>query len=60
MSMRRNVLKRTLSEDIIWASVISEAYTINLNQPNLRMGTVKSEARDKPRTRSLNSTPERK
>jgi hypothetical protein len=27
--MRRNVLKRTLSEDIVWASLMNEAYAAN-------------------------------
>jgi hypothetical protein len=52
MSMKRNVLKKTLSEDLTWADFLK-------NESYQNSGTMFPMMKN-PYTRSMNSTPERK
>ena len=62
MSMRRNVLKRTLSEDLTWANILKETMgEEHLSAPTERrsFNKIDRSRKNNLKTRSLNSTPER-
>lgn len=62
MAMRRNILRKTHSEDLYWAQCLKNDQSTLLNQPMSELYNFMDQklSRTKMRTRSQEQTPERK